>query len=140
MATIPETMRQELFAQANHRCEYCRTSRRLIGMPLVVDHIIPQSAGGSDEPDNLAAACYRCNEFKWAKTHATDPATSEFVPLFNPRQQRWAEHFTWTNGGTHIAGLTAIGRATVVALRLNNDYVVESRFLWISHDWHPPPD
>lgn len=109
-------------------------------MPLVIDHIIPKSAGGSDERDNLAAACYRCNEFKWAKTHATDPATGEIVPLFNPRQQSWAEHFTWTNGGTHIAGLTSIGRATVIALRLNNEYVVESRALWVAQGWHPPQE
>jgi 5-methylcytosine-specific restriction endonuclease McrA len=138
MAAISDATRQQLFAEADYRCEYCRTSRRLIGMPLVSDHIIPKSAGGSDERDNLAAACYRCNEFKWAKTHATDPANGEVVPLFNPRQQTWAEHFTWTNGGVHIAGLTSTGRATVIALRLNNEYVVESRALWIAQGWHPP--
>lgn len=140
MASIPETVRRQVFANANHCCEYCRTSRRLIGMPLVIDHITPQSAGGSDDPANLAAACYRCNEFKWAKTHALDPMTGELVPLFNPRRQQWSEHFIWSNGGTHIAGLTPIGRATVVALRLNNEYIVETRALWIARDWHPPAD
>ncbi len=140
MASISDAVRQQVYEKANHRCEYCQTSRRLIGMPLVLDHIIPKSAGGSDERNNLAAACYRCNEFKWAKTHAIDPATGELVPLFHPRQQRWFEHFTWTNGGTHIAGLTPTGRATVVALRLNNEYVVEARILWIARDWHPPAD
>lgn len=137
---ISEALRQQVYAEAGHCCEYCRTSRRLIGMPLVIDHIIPQSAGGSDERQNLAAACYRCNEFKWAKTHAPDPATGELVPLFNPRTQSWLEHFAWANGGTHIVGLTSIGRATVIALRLNNEYVVESRTLWIARDWHPPED
>jgi 5-methylcytosine-specific restriction endonuclease McrA len=118
--------------------EYCKTSSKLTGMPLVMDHILPQVAGGSDEPENLAAACYRCNEFKGSKTHAPDPATSTLVPLFNPRQQSWTEHFTWANGGTHIVGLTPTGRATVIALRLNNDYVVEARALWIESNWHPP--
>jgi hypothetical protein len=42
------------------------------------------------------------------------------------------------NGGTHIVGLTPTGRATVLALRLNNDYVVEARVLWIARQWHPP--
>lgn len=138
MASIPDALRQRIFAEAGHCCEYCRTSRRLIGMPLVIDHITPKSAGGSDEPDNLAAACYRCNEFKWAKTHSTDPVTGDLAPLFNPRQQRWDDHFTWANGGTHISGLTPTGRATVVALRLNNDYVVEARTLWMAQGWHPP--
>jgi 5-methylcytosine-specific restriction endonuclease McrA len=77
MASISENIRQHVFAESDHRCEYCLTSRRLIGMPLIIDHIVPRSAGGDDNRENLAAACYRCNEFKWAKTHATDPATGE---------------------------------------------------------------
>ena len=139
MASIPKKVRQQVSAEAGHRCEYCRTSRLVIGIPLVMDHIIPQSAGGDDERENLAAACYRCNEFKGTKTHAIDSGTGELVPLFNPRLQLWTEHFTWVNGGTHIVGLTPIGRATVIALRLNNEYVVEARILWIARDWHPPP-
>jgi hypothetical protein len=137
---VSEVTRQQIFAAANHRCEYCRTSRRVMGIPLVIDHILPLSLGGDDEPGNLAAACYRCNEFKWAKTHDLDSATGELAPLFHPRQQIWSEHFEWVNGGTHIAGLTPTGRATVAALRLNNEYVVESRALWIARDWHPPDD
>ncbi len=140
MPSIPRTVRQQVSAEADHRCEYCRTSRRLIGMPLVIDHVVPQAAGGGDERENLAAACYRCNEFKSAKTHATDPVTGELVPLFNPRKQSWHEHFPWANGGTHIVGLTPTGRATVLALQLNNEYVVEARTLWMARDWHPPPD
>jgi hypothetical protein len=135
---INEATRQQIFADANHRCEYCRTSRRVMGMPLVIDHIIPRSLGGGDEPDNLAAACYRCNEFKRAKTHDLDPTTGELAPLFHPRQQVWLEHFQWVNGGLHIAGITPTGRVTVVALRLNNEYVVEARALWIAREWHPP--
>jgi 5-methylcytosine-specific restriction endonuclease McrA len=70
---ISDKVRQHLCAAANYRCEYCRTSSKLTGMPLVMDHILPQVAGGSDEPENIAAACYRCNEFKGSKTHASDP-------------------------------------------------------------------
>lgn len=140
MSEISKLVREQVAARAGYRCEYCRTFSRLTGMPLVMDHILPKSAGGSDDPDNLAASCYRCNEFKGARTHTTDPANRELVPLFNPRKQVWREHFSWANGGTHIVGLTAIGRATVVALRLNNEYVVEARTLWIAQDWHPPSD
>ena len=140
MSSVPELLRQQLFKEADYRCEYCRTSHRLVGMPPVIDHITPQAAGGSDERENLAAACYRCNEFKGSKTHAPDPATGELLSLFNPRTQSWSEHFAWANGGTHIIGLTPLGRATTVALRLNNDYVVEARSLWIAREWHPPVD
>ena len=109
-------------------------------MPLVIDHILPQAAGGSDGRENLAASCYRCNEFKGARTHAVDHTTGPLVPLFHPRTQLWHEHFAWANGGTHIVGLTSTGRATVVALRLNNEYVIEARALWIARDWHPPAE
>ena len=135
---ISDSIRQQVRAEANYRCEYCKTSSRLIGMPLVIDHVLPQSLGGEDTRHNLAAACYRCNEFKGSKTHASDPATGLLVPLFNPRRQSWAEHFEWVNGGTHLAGLTPTGRCTVMTLRLNNDWLVQARALWMESGWHPP--
>jgi 5-methylcytosine-specific restriction endonuclease McrA len=52
-----------------------------------MEHILPRSLGGKDKEENLAAACYRCNEFKGSKTHATDPQTNRLVDLFNPRSQ-----------------------------------------------------
>ncbi|MBD2570796.1 HNH endonuclease [Anabaena lutea] len=140
MSSISKSVRQQVINEAGYRCEYCRTSSRLIGMPLVMDHILPSSLGGDDERENLAACCYRCNEFKGAKITANDPVTNESVSLFNPRQQGWLDHFQWANGGTHIIGTTAIGRGTVLALRLNNEDVVQARAIWISLNWHPPDD
>ncbi|MCL1469842.1 HNH endonuclease [Argonema antarcticum] len=138
MASVPQSIRQQVISEANQCCEYCQTQQRLIGMPLVIDHIIPRSMGGSSDRANLAASCYRCNEFKSAKTDAVDPLTGERVSLFNPRQNHWAEHFAWAQEGTLIAGLTATGRASVDALKLNNEYVVESRRIWVAENWHPP--
>ena len=140
MSSISKSLRQQVINEASYRCEYCRTSSRLTGMPLVMDHILPSSLGGNDERENLAACCYRCNEFKGAKITANDPVKNESISLFNPRLQRWLDHFQWANGGTHIIGITAIGRATVLALRLNNEDVVQARAIWISLSWHPPND
>lgn len=140
MATLPEALRQQVFLRAQYRCEYCQTARRLIGMPLVVDHITAQARGGNDDLVNLCGACYRCNEFKGPRTHVQDPVTNALVPLYHPRTELWTDHFRWANGGTHIVGITAIGRATVIALRLNNDHIVESRALWILYGWHPPQE
>lgn len=137
---LAESNRQLVFVRAKDCCEYCKTQRRLIGMPLVVDHIVPQILEGSDELENLCACCYRCNEFKGSRTAGRDPVTNELVLFFNPRTQVWHEHFNWENGGTHIIGRTGVGRVTVLALRLNNDYVVESRALWITYDLHPPKE
>lgn len=138
MSAVPAHLRQRVFVEANFRCEYCLTSHRLLGMPPTIDHILPIVLGGNHERENLAAACYRCNEHKGRMTHAVDPLSRELVPLYNPREQPWVDHFEWGNGGTHIVGLTPTGRATVVALRLNNEYIIEARTLWIAREWHPP--
>jgi 5-methylcytosine-specific restriction endonuclease McrA len=63
---ISALVRQQVINNAQYRCEYCKTSSKLTGMPLTMEHIQPQSLGGSDDLCNLAAACYRCNEFKGA--------------------------------------------------------------------------
>jgi len=60
--------------------------------------------------------------------------------LFNPRRQRWPEHFEWSEDGTQIVGLTDCGRATVEALKMNNPRIVRARQLWISVGWHPPAE
>jgi hypothetical protein len=46
----------------------------------------------------------------------------------------------WTDNGAYISGLTATGRATVLALQLNNPYSVTVRQAWISAGWHPPTE
>jgi len=58
---------------------------------------------------------------------AIDPLTQEKVPLFNPRLDTWAEHFAWQAGGLHVVGRTAVGRATVAALQLNDAYHQSAR-------------
>lgn len=45
-------------------CVYCGTTEAA----LQLDHVIPKSRGGSDDPSNLVAACKRCNTSKGAKT------------------------------------------------------------------------
>ncbi len=134
---IPARLRQQVAERAGYRCCYCR-SPEAVGMPMVIDHVIPQVAGGATTINNLALACYRCNEFKGARLSAADPRTSEAVPLFNPCTQDWHKHFVWSDDGQQISGLTAIGRATVEALRLNNDWLMRARRIWISAGLHPP--
>jgi hypothetical protein len=83
-------------------------------------------------------ACRLCNSYKGIQTHAKDPATNRNVKLFNPRQQKWARHFAWTINGTHFWIDCSTGRATVLALQLNNPYAVTVRQVWVSAGWHPP--
>jgi len=121
-------------------CGYCRTAAHIIGQPLTIEHITPVAKGGTSHTANLWLSCRRCNQYKCIQTEALDPDSNISVALFNPRTQRWTEHFAWSSDGSQIIGLTASGRATVIALRLNNDEIVSARRLWVSVGWHPPRD
>ena len=105
---------------------------------LQIDHIIPIAKEGKDREDNLCLACELCNQYKWTQTEGLDIESEKTVSLFNPRQQTWSEHFAWSEDGTEIIGLTACGRVTVIALRLNNNLAVTVRRNWVQAGWHPP--
>lgn len=107
---------------------------------MEIEHIIPSALGGLTEESNLWLACSLCNEHKGIRVAAPDPLSDEFVPLFNPRQQVWQEHFAWSEDGERIIEQTAVGRATVTALRLNRALLVRSRRIWVAAGLHPPAD
>lgn len=48
------------------KCEYCECP--LDEHTLHVDHVVPKSRGGSDDPSNLVASCSRCNLSKGRRT------------------------------------------------------------------------
>lgn len=138
MSYVPITLRKRLLAADGSQCAYCQTTVENSGQPLTVDHILPSSQGGETTFENTCFACRRCNEFKGAAVTGIDPVTNQVTALFHPRTQEWHEHFEWTRTGTHICGLTPRGRATVVALNMNNDTIVNSRQRWVRVGWHPP--
>lgn len=137
---IPEALRRRVAESAGRRCGYCQAQELLVGYPLHIEHIIPEAAGGPSSEDNLWLACCVCNNAKGARTHEPDPTTGSKVRLFNPRAQVWKEHFTWSDDGVRVVGLTAVGRATVTALQLNTPFRVHTRQRWVAVGWHPPSD
>lgn len=52
--------RRESLLAVDSRCHWCRV--RLYSHTATIDHLVPSSKGGSDEPDNLVLACERCNK------------------------------------------------------------------------------
>lgn len=138
MTELPEAIRQRVRQRAGNRCEYCLSHQDYVMGRLQIDHVIPRAKEGSDTEDNLCLACELCNQYKWTKTQGLDPQSGETVALFHPRQQKWHEHFTWSEDGSEILGLTAYGRATVVAFKLNNSIAVTVRRNWVRAGWHPP--
>lgn len=141
---ITDAAKQAIRKRASYLCEYCHSPERLSANRFTVDHIIPKSLGGSDEIDNLALACRRCNERRYNFVAGVDPETQEIVPIFNPRQQKWEEHFVWLDNGVVIQGITPIGRATCIRLDLNDtrypedDSIRATRRFWSQTGLHPP--
>jgi 5-methylcytosine-specific restriction endonuclease McrA len=144
LVPISEAIKQSVRERARYLCEYCHSLELLSANRFAIDHIVPRSLGGLDDIENLALACRRCNERRYNFVAGIDPQTQEIVPIFNPRQQQWAEHFIWTVDGTVIQGSTPIGRATCIRFDLNdmrypeNDSIRKTRELWTRTGLHPP--
>ncbi len=110
---------QEFVAQrAELRCEYCHFPVEFSQLLFVCDHIIAKKHLGRDEPENLAFSCPHCNSHKLDNIAGIDWLSTEPVRLFNPRRDRWSEHFRWN--GASLVGLTPIGRTTLQVLAIND--------------------
>jgi hypothetical protein len=135
---ISVEVRRAVFERARWLCEYCRSPEAIGTVSFQIEHIVPHISGGSSEILNLACSCPGCNSHKAMRVTATDPATGTTVPLFNPREQIWSEHFAWNENFTQIIGQTATGRATIVALLLNRRGLQNLRRVLVLDGVHPP--
>jgi hypothetical protein len=134
-ARISAALRREVRERARERCEYCLLAETQVFFPHEPDHLIARQHGGETVSANLALACFDCNRFKGPNIASLDPVTGELAPLFNPRMQRWSEHFKPKGG--RIIPLTAVGRATEKMLRLNLIVRIEARERWIALGLYP---
>jgi hypothetical protein len=122
-----EELRLAARERAGRRCEYCRLPDVLPPtLRFHLEHVLARQHGGATTLENLAWSCQRCNERKGPNLSGVDPDTSVVVRLFNPRQERWEEHFAFE--GPKVVGRTATGRATVWLLEVNS----EERLRWRS--------
>lgn len=60
-----DKLRLTILARDGHLCQPCRTAGRYTPA-RTVDHIIPRSKGGTDDPENLRAICDACHAEKTA--------------------------------------------------------------------------
>ncbi|HRI58211.1 MAG TPA: HNH endonuclease signature motif containing protein [Saprospiraceae bacterium] len=124
--------------RSGHCCEYCKSQDKFSPVFFTIDHIIPPLQGGTHDVENLAYSCPLCNRLKWQKVHGVDPVTKNPVRIFNPRLDRWQDHFQWSEDYLQIIGITAIGRATVDVLRLNREKLITYRREMFEIGQHPP--
>lgn len=121
---ISHELRQTIAARANLLCEYCLVAEADTFYGCEVDHIISLKHGGSSEADNLAYACALCNRSKGSDIGSISGA-GEFTRFFNPRTDRWAEHFLLEQAV--ICPLTTVGEVTAHILAFNNSARLHER-------------
>ena len=124
---VNDPLRADLVSRANERCEYCQYPEEHSPSSFHVEHIMPISADGPNELENLALACAHCNSHKSNRQEGTDPQTGTNVRLFNPRIDNWTVHFRLNRETGEIEGQTPIGRATVGILQMNAEQPIQAR-------------
>ena len=137
-AYISVELQRQIRSRFANCCVYCRTAESLTVTTFEFEHIVPLSKGGETTFENLCLACPSCNRYKATRQTATDPTTQEEVELFHPQKQSWTNHFEWNEEAIEIVGLTPIGRATVVVLKMNRPQLLRVRQMWVKMGEHPP--
>jgi HNH endonuclease len=127
---ITAALRRQVTDRAQGRCEYCLKPAMLSFSPHEIDHTIAEKHGGSTTAINLALACKLCNVHKGSDIASIDPQTNEITPIYNPRRDRWSEHFQLAPTAELIAR-SGQARATIRMLQLNHPDRVEERRLWM---------
>lgn len=116
--------------RAGGQCEYCHAPDSVFNSALEIDHFVPISVGGTDDPENLVLACRSCNSYK--AFHQLGLSRSPpHQPLYNPRVDEWSSHFKLNLETAEIEGLTSIGAGTINRLKFNNFFQLRARRLWM---------
>lgn len=92
---VSKRLRFEILRRDNHACRYC--GRSAPEVKLHVDHVVPVTLGGRDDPANLVTACSDCNTGK-----SSVPADSPTVADVEQDSVRWSR----------AMAIVAQGRAT----------------------------
>ena len=103
------------------------------GLVFVIDHIIARQHGGQMVFDNLALCLQQYNSTKGPNISGLVPESQHPAGLFNPRSNRWHDHFRWD--GLRIVGRTAVGHTTVWVLKMNSSRQLAVRFALLRSGW-----
>ena len=116
---ISAELRRLVAARANYRCEYCLIHEEDTFFGCEIDHVISVKHGGETTEDNLAYACMICNRQKRSDLGSILWQTGALVRFFNPRTDRWEDHFELD--GACLKPLMDIGEVTARIFEFNRE-------------------
>lgn len=98
--------RESIKEKWNHECCYCGSKEN-----LTLDHVLPQSKGGSDTTKNLVCSCHKCNHSKghipwkeWyqAQSFFTEERMNAIVDWMKPDTPKNLYIYSRTRNNGHI--------------------------------------
>lgn len=98
--------RESIKEKWNHECCYCGSTEN-----LTLDHIIPQSKGGSDTTKNLVCCCHKCNHSKghtpwekwyYAQSFFTEDRMSAILDWMKPDKPKNLYVYSRTRNNGHL--------------------------------------
>ena len=137
MSYVSASVRRVVTRCAPEQCEYCRFPQTASLFTFEMEHIIAEKHDGITVVENLALSCPCCNRFKGTDLGSIDPETQQLTPFFNPRLQKWSDHFRLDRGT--IVPLTPQGRVTAKILQFNLPERILEREQLITSGQYPPP-
>ena len=132
---IPEKLRDMVAHRAGYSCEYCLMHEDDLVLSAQIDHIISIKHHGPTELENLAYCCLICNTNKGSDIATILFPDDTLVRFFNPRKDRWTDHFDLVEG--LILAKTKIGEATARILNFNASERVLRRQILIKAGRYP---
>ncbi len=137
-AYVSAELRRFVARRADRICEYCLIHDDDTYVGCSIDHIVSEKHGGATTPDNLAYACDVCNRNKGSDLGSLSP-DGALTRFFNPRSDRWGDHFALAEDGVTIVARTEIGEVTERILKLNAQPRLLERAELRETSSYPPP-
>jgi hypothetical protein len=126
---VAAPLRSLVAQRAHFACEYCRIHEDDTFFGCQMEHIIAEKHGGPTSQENLAYACIYCNANKGTDFATIDSDSGRITQLFNPRSDRWDDHFVLAESGASIIARSEVGAVTIRLLKMNASERIAERAL-----------
>ncbi len=135
---ISRELRRLVADRADYSCEYYLIHEQDTAFGCAIDHTISLKHGGTSTQENLVYACVVYNRYKESDVGSILLQTQDFIRFFNPRRDRWHEHFQLNNALLELT--SSIGEVTARILGFNHDDRLEERQMLINFGRYPRPE
>ena len=134
---ISTKLRKQVAERANLCCEYCLAFEGHAFIKFQIEHIISLKHSGLTQLDNLAYACFYCNNNKGTDL-GTIVENNPLLRFYHPRKDSWLKHFELAD---HIIlPKTEIAKGTIKVLGLNQAERLTERLALIEAGFFPHPN